>query len=192
MNPKDEAGSRKAPLQYVPPALVIEASKALEQGAMKYGPYNWRTGPRITLSLYLAAIERHLLAFQDGEDNAPDSGISHIGHIAATCGVILDALACGNLLDDRIKGPGATLLEQMNHNAPKADWDRNGEFAIAKEAFRTGNRDALLDIALGDVEARATKAVSLRRSKIPPPEDVLPLVSSSSEDKILTTPYEEF
>jgi HAMP domain-containing protein len=33
----------------------------------------------------------------------PDSAVSHLGHVAASCAVILDAIAAGNFKDDRPK-----------------------------------------------------------------------------------------
>ena len=39
----------------------------------------------------------------DGEDADPESGVPHEAHIAACCGIILDALMIGRLADDRYK-----------------------------------------------------------------------------------------
>jgi hypothetical protein len=73
-------------------------------GAEKYGPYNWRkTG--VCASTYVSAIMRHLNAWRDGEDLDPESGISHIAHIATSCNILLDAGHCGTLQDDRNKKP---------------------------------------------------------------------------------------
>jgi hypothetical protein len=38
-----------------------------------------------------------------GEDWVPDSAVSHLGHVAASCAVLLDAIAVGNFKDDRPK-----------------------------------------------------------------------------------------
>ena len=89
----------------------------MEFGAFKagkdgrgYGPFNWRDQP-VTLSVYLDAIERHFLAFIDGENFAGDSGVHHLAHLKAGCGIILDALETGNLIDDRPKmGAAGRLL----------------------------------------------------------------------------------
>ena len=42
LNPKDLLGASKPQLHLVPPALTIWVAKAMENGAMKFGPYNWR------------------------------------------------------------------------------------------------------------------------------------------------------
>lgn len=50
---------------------------------------------------YLGAIRRHLDDFLEGENLAPDSGVHHLGHIAANCGILLDADKHGTLVDNR-------------------------------------------------------------------------------------------
>lgn len=73
-------------------------------GAEKYGPYNWReTG--VCATTYVAAIMRHLNAWRDGEDLDPESGISHIAHVACSCNILLDAQHCNTLQDDRYRKP---------------------------------------------------------------------------------------
>ncbi len=79
-----------------------------------YGPYNWRQSDPLSLTMYLDAIERHILRLRDGEDVAPDSLVHHLGHIIADCSIMLDCIAIGNLKDDRPKpGPAAKLLDQF-------------------------------------------------------------------------------
>lgn len=120
-NPKDLVGAKKAPLRYVPAALVIEASGPMEDGAIKYGPFNWRDIP-VELMTYIEAVQRHLAAFVDGQDNAEDSGHSHIGHAIAGLGIIADAKANGTLIDNRpTKGPAADMLRARDKSAKPAD-----------------------------------------------------------------------
>jgi hypothetical protein len=113
-NPKDALGVKKAPLRFVPPALTILASDAMADGAAKYGPFNWRE-TAVRMTVYLEAIERHLLALRDGQDRAEDSGHLHLSHIAACCGIIADAAGIGMLIDDRpTVGPAADLLRERD------------------------------------------------------------------------------
>lgn len=99
-NPKDLIGIKKPPLGLIPPVALIHESLAMKNGAAKYGPYNWRSNP-VQCTIYIDACLRHLLAYQDGEDYASDSSVHHLGHARACLGIILDALATGNLIDNR-------------------------------------------------------------------------------------------
>ena len=74
-------------------------------GAVKYGPFNWRE-KSVAASVYLAAVKRHIEAWQDGEEVALDSGLPHLGHALACLAILVDAQSVGNLVDDRPK-PGA-------------------------------------------------------------------------------------
>lgn len=99
-NPKDIIGSTKVPLGLVPSAAIAEEALALLDGMMKYGRSNWRAAG-VRSSIYMDAAMRHIRAWWDGEDYAPDSGAHHLGAARACLAVVLDALACGMLIDDR-------------------------------------------------------------------------------------------
>jgi hypothetical protein len=93
-------------------------ARALEDGAKKYGPFNWRTHP-ISSSTYRSARLRHDDAYWDGEDVASDSKIHHLAHLMACCAIEIDALELGMLVDDRPpKGSSARL--QSDYVANKA------------------------------------------------------------------------
>lgn len=85
------------------PAIgVAHGNLAMMDGASKYGPYNWREpGKPIQATRYIDAIRRHLDAWLEGEEVAPDSGVHHLGHALAGCAMILDAQSGGFLQDDR-------------------------------------------------------------------------------------------
>lgn len=99
-DPKGLAGAAKPQLQLVPPVLTRETAKALALGAAKYGPWNWREN-KVEMMTYLGAMKRHIDAIIEGEDIDPESGASHLGHVAAGCGIVLDAAAHGQLIDNR-------------------------------------------------------------------------------------------
>lgn len=112
-NPKDALASRKTAVGLWPAAGTILGARALEQGVVKYGAYNWRV-TNVRMTVYLDAMERHLLALRDGEDAADDSGVSHLGHILASAAILADAWAAGTLIDDRPPpGPAAALLKHF-------------------------------------------------------------------------------
>ncbi len=112
-NPKDLIGIKKPQLWLVPQAGIIHEAMAMADGAVKYGPYNWRE-KKVKASIYIDASFRHIGAFLDGEDFAHDSGYHHLGHARACLGIILDALETGNLIDDRpVKGQSAELIRRL-------------------------------------------------------------------------------
>lgn len=131
-NPKDLLGVKKAPLHLVPPALRIAAAPALADGARKYGAYNWRE-KKVKLSVYLAAMQRHIDAIWDGQDVAEDSGIDHFSHAIACLAIIVDARAIDMLVDDRPTPGGAAKLlaeqDQTRKAEPAYGWILHGDDA---------------------------------------------------------------
>lgn len=116
-NPKDLVGAKKAPLSLVPAALVIGAAEAAQNGADKYGPFNWREYP-VQVMTYVEAMQRHLAAFVDGQDIAEDTGIHHLKHVAAGLGILLDSIAMGIAIDNRPPfGPASDLLRAADRSA---------------------------------------------------------------------------
>ena len=101
-NPKDLVGAKKPDLSLVPPVSTLYEALALQNGAEKYGPYNWRE-KKVQARTYVAACMRHLASWLDGEENAEDSGINHLAHAKACLAVLIDAKETGNLLDNRPK-----------------------------------------------------------------------------------------
>jgi hypothetical protein len=121
-NPKTAIGVTKVPLHLVPPSAKHFLAMALGDGAKKYGPYNWRES-KISLSVYKAACERHLDAFWDGEELAPDSGVHHLAHAMACVALMLDAMTTGMLNDDRPPAGMASALQAdyaAKHKPPTA------------------------------------------------------------------------
>lgn len=99
-DPKGAIGATKVPLGLIPPHAMEQTAWVHKLGADKYGPWNWReTG--VCASTYVNAILRHLNAWRDGEDLDPESGISHLAHIACSANILMDAGYCGKLQDDR-------------------------------------------------------------------------------------------
>ncbi len=98
-------------------AAVVHGAQATGDGIRKgYGPYNWREKP-ISLMEHLGAIERHIACIKDGEDYCKDSRVSHLGCINAGTAIILDAMQCDTLIDDRPKKPGRSAEELEAYRA---------------------------------------------------------------------------
>ncbi|WP_188851857.1 dATP/dGTP diphosphohydrolase domain-containing protein [Aureimonas glaciei] len=109
-DPKAVAATSKVPsdLHVLPPTAVAWCVEALRNGAIDkgYGVRNWRdqVRPGIEMTTYLDAIGRHLMQIQEGEDFASDSHILHLAHVMAGCAILIDARACGTLIDNRVRG----------------------------------------------------------------------------------------
>ncbi len=101
-NPKTIVGRAKPALRAIPPIAILHLGGAMGEGESKYGRFNWRD-KTVTSSVYYDAIQRHLLAWWDGENNASDSGRHHLAHVMACCAILLDAEAASKLNDDRRK-----------------------------------------------------------------------------------------
>lgn len=104
-NPKDLVGITKPQLDLIPPASLVYQAIAMQDGAQKYGPFNWRE-KKIQASIYYAAALRHLAQWYDGEENAEDSKKPHLAHAIACIGILIDAIETGNVIDNR-PTPGA-------------------------------------------------------------------------------------
>lgn len=107
LDPKGDAGKQKPQLHLVPTVALVECAKALKLGADKYTERNWANA-QVKHSTYRSAILRHLGEIQDGNDIDPESGAHHLGHIIANCAIMLDAMKCGTLVDDRVLPGKAT------------------------------------------------------------------------------------
>ena len=68
----------------IPIAAMQEAAKVLEYGASKYERDNWKRPTHWSVSF--ACLQRHLAAWQSGEDLDPESGRNHLGH--AMCNIL--------------------------------------------------------------------------------------------------------
>lgn len=100
-NPKAAQGAKKYSLRYLPLPANIVVNRALEDGAGKYGPANWReTG--VAASVYIDAAKRHLDQWYDGgQELALDSLVHNLGHAMACLAIIVDAQHNDKLIDDR-------------------------------------------------------------------------------------------
>jgi len=111
-NPKSAFGIRKVPLHLNPPSALIYMALGFKNGAAKYGPFNWREN-KVAASVYIGAALRHILAWQDGEELAEDSGFPHLAHALACLAILVDARESGNLINDRpLPGPTSSLLSE--------------------------------------------------------------------------------
>lgn len=112
-NPKDILGAQKPDLSLVPGVAGHHEALAFENGATKYGPYNWRE-KAVEARTYVAAALRHIHDWLDREEFASDSGVHNLAHARACLAILLDAQEQGNLIDNRPKkGKSAEVLERL-------------------------------------------------------------------------------
>jgi hypothetical protein len=115
-NPKDAVGTKKAPLSTVPTPVLLEVGLAMLEGARKYGRHNYRIAG-VRGSVYYDACLRHLMAWWEGEDIDPDSGLSHITKAMAGLAVLRDSMIKGNWVDDRPPAVKAGWITELNKKA---------------------------------------------------------------------------
>lgn len=91
----------KPALGLLPYYSLQEIAKVLKFGAEKYGKYNWIKG--MDWSRLIDASLRHILAFNDGEDLDPESGLPHLAHASSCLLFLLWYSEYRKELDDRRK-----------------------------------------------------------------------------------------
>lgn len=73
--------------------------RVLMFGAEKYDDHNWKKGLKYTETC--ESLQRHMNAFLDGEDNDPESTLSHVGHILCNAMFLSYMFLFRKDLDDR-------------------------------------------------------------------------------------------
>lgn len=80
---------------------LVQIAQVLTFGAKKYEAQNWRKG--LAWSRVLGAALRHLMAFNDGEDKDPETGLSHLAHLGCCTMFLLEYEKTHKELDNRHK-----------------------------------------------------------------------------------------
>jgi len=89
----------KAPISMVPSSLIKETAKVMGFGAAKYDRDNWKKGMPFT-SVF-DSLQRHLLAWNSGEDFDPESGLSHLAHASCNIAFLIEFTKTRPEFDDR-------------------------------------------------------------------------------------------
>lgn len=121
VNPKDAIAALKPGLRNLPAGPLYAVAGAFDDGARKYGAFNWRANP-VLASVYHDAAKRHIDAWFHGTDRAVDSGKHHLAHAVACLLIVLDAQQQGSLRDDRPPHnvPLDQIIAAMTASAPPA------------------------------------------------------------------------
>jgi len=100
-NKGDRFNEGKPKWSLVPQSALIPMVRVLEFGAEKYAAHNWMKG--LSVVEICESLKRHLDAFMEGEDNDPESLLSHIGHMQ--CNTLFLSWMMQNRpdMDDRFK-----------------------------------------------------------------------------------------
>lgn len=116
-NPKYVQAQKEGKVDYscVPWRVIHMLAQAMEEGAEKYGRFNYREDD-IEARTYIAAICRHLfgdpttdtLGWVNGEDIDPDSDLPHLIKVMACCLLVEDARLHGKLIDNRLEQESKT------------------------------------------------------------------------------------
>lgn len=109
-NPKDALGIGKVPSSVIPLPVLAEIGVGMLEGALKYGRHNYRV-IGVRGSVYYDATRRHLDLWWEGENDDPDSGLSHITKAITSLIVLRDAMTQESWVDDR---PPPSKLGWMN------------------------------------------------------------------------------
>lgn len=115
-NPKDAVGIAKVPMSTVSGPVMMEIGLAMMEGALKYGRHNYRVAG-IRFSVYYDALMRHMMAWWEGEDIDPASGVSHVTKALATLVVLRDAMIQQKATDDRPPKSPAGFIDRHNEIA---------------------------------------------------------------------------
>jgi len=91
----------KPMVDLVPPEAILGMAEILTYGANKYEAHNWAKG--MDWSRVYAALQRHLLAWQQGIDIDDESGMSHLHHAITNVAFLIAYSQRGTGNDDRYK-----------------------------------------------------------------------------------------
>lgn len=116
-NPKQRYGDLKPNVALNPGTASAYQALAHENGAAKYGPFNWRE-KSVELMTYVASAKRHLDAWVDREEFSADTAdtnkpVHNLGHVMASIAILIDALETpGCAIDNRPKAGGSSRLHE--------------------------------------------------------------------------------
>lgn len=96
-----QKGMKLARLGSLDPQSLLMLAEVSGFGASKYSAHNFLKG--YDWSLSFDAMQRHALAFWNGEDNDPESGLPHVGHVAWHALCLASFLMRDLGTDDRFK-----------------------------------------------------------------------------------------
>lgn len=139
-----KADQAKPRMDLLPPKVLEGVAQVLTFGAKKYAAWNWVKAP--AYGRYFSAAQRHLAAWQAGEDLDPETGLPHLHH--ALCGLMFlaELQRLGVAEDDR--PTDARLRGEHAPAAPPAP-PTPAEVLAVTEGLPEGGVTAVLAAAKG-------------------------------------------
>ena len=111
--------SGKPRMDLIPPEVMLALGTVLAYGAKKYSGRNWELG--FDWGRSVAALKRHLTAWEAGQDNDLETGMSHLWHVLTNAAFLVTFEAREVGTDDRPTGCALNLWD-----APKIVEQANG------------------------------------------------------------------
>lgn len=92
----------KPAVDLIPPEFILGVAKVLTYGNDKYGPRNWEEhADHWKWGQLIASCMRHILAWQGGEDEDPESGLPHLYHAGCNLAMLSELQRVNRGEDDR-------------------------------------------------------------------------------------------
>lgn len=73
----------------IPPEFVTAIAEVFTFGAQKYTPNNWKGFTPEQREEIKGSLLRHIYAYLEGEENDPESGLSHLAHAGCNLAFML-------------------------------------------------------------------------------------------------------
>lgn len=149
----------KPPVGLIPRSATLEEAYVLAFGAQKYGTHNWRQGMK--WQRLINASMRHILAFNEGEDFDPESGLCHLAHARCCLSFLIEYMTTHPELDDRHHYHHHCKAEEAQKSCLMPD----GTFVNTMQAaFDAGERaDGSLPLSIHDAFLRGVAYASKAR-----------------------------
>lgn len=93
----------KPSMALLPPKALNGIAKVFTHGERKYHAYNYKTGKGLDWDRPFSACIRHLMQWNENEDNDGESGYSHLFHAGACIMMLIDLVESGIGKDTRFQ-----------------------------------------------------------------------------------------
>lgn len=120
---------KKEQIHLIPVEFILGCAQALKMGAGKYGKWNYREG--IEYTRLIDSLMRHTLAYLNGEELDPESGLPHTYHMAANVSMLEWMRANKPEMDDRYK------KEEARYKVPtNASYEINASLTLTEDELK--------------------------------------------------------